>query len=148
MTDPIGQDGAANSAEAAQLGFVHQILFRTPRRALNIASVYLWIWPAIRLRQIVFLIDARNVPIGYATWSYLSEENSLRMERDEVRYLEIGEWNEGTNLWITDFVAPKGHVRRLARVLRNTLNPIHKSALGLRRDASGTVTRLRRIRQA
>lgn len=133
--------------ENARLGNAIQILFRTHRRRLNIASAYVWLWPPIRLGQIAFLPDANGQPVAYATWAYLSEANSERMARDEVKYLEIGEWNEGADLWITDFVAPGGNARALAGNLKRILDPRHKVARGLRPKPEGGLSRVRVIRR-
>lgn len=136
--------GELSVRQSAQLGFVSQIAFSTYRRKLNIASLHLWTWPAIRLGQIVFVFDAAGSPAGYATYAFLSRENADGMRADRIDFLEIGEWNEGLNLWIVDFAAPRGHAQDLVKALRAHLH-VHRYCEALKRGPDGSSRRIMRF---
>lgn len=83
-----------------------------------IASVTLWIEPAIRHEQIHFFRDESGQVCGYLTWAWLCEDTEQRLLRDCNVLLHISEWNEGERLWILDFLVHSGDVRTWIREAR------------------------------
>lgn len=116
------------------------LLAATDRRRLSLAALMAWVWPAIRLKQIVFLRAADGRALGYGTWAYLDRATARRAMEQENGELDLEDWNAGLEVWLVDFVAPFGHARPLARALRTVLGPTRLRALSRR---SGRVVRLR-----
>jgi hemolysin-activating ACP:hemolysin acyltransferase len=69
-----------------------------------IACITLWIEPAIRHEQIHFFFDDAGQACGYVTWAWLAADSERRLLHDPDVLLHISEWNEGSSLWILDFV--------------------------------------------
>jgi cytolysin-activating lysine-acyltransferase len=120
-------------------GFAVQLLFETNRGAFSVAAAYLWLMPAINLRQIKFIFRADGRPAGYVTWGYVSDTILEDLAHDRVTTLDGSDWNEGLNLWIFDVVASKGFVLPLVRELKREfqgkfdfVNAVRKSKNGLK----------------
>ncbi|CAD0355999.1 MULTISPECIES: toxin-activating lysine-acyltransferase [Xanthomonas] len=128
-----------NAVDAQALGLAMQLLFKTDRKKFSIAAAYVWLWPAIRLGQLVTIEDEDGVWTGYALWAYLTPETASHLVLQDPPFLPISDWNEGDQLWILDFVAMPGHHRRLARALRDRLRPHFKQAHRLVRDKTGAM---------
>lgn len=138
---PASCEGAAILA----LGSVARVLLETPRRQLSLGAIAVQVLPAIQLAQIAFCFDGRGRPVGYATWAFVTERVAMELEVDPARVLHVSEWNEGSILWVMDFVAPMGHASELARVVRNRLPTAHLFR-GARRSADGAIRRVVRLR--
>lgn len=138
---------AAFESTAAEFGFANWVLFDTGRGRFSIASAVIWIMPAIRHRQIVFLFDNRGKPVAYATWAFVSDAVLEALRADRVAALEPTEWNEGLNLWIVDIVAMPGCIRPLMRRLRQAVGAAAPEAHGLRRGPDGNIVRQIRVRR-
>ncbi|WP_308422165.1 toxin-activating lysine-acyltransferase [Dyella nitratireducens] len=138
---------ATNDRRFAQLGQAMQLLFKTDRRKYSIASAYLWLWPAVRLNQIVCTTGRSGVWTGYATWAYFTPEFATTFVKSDPPFLHISDWNEGYQLWILDFVAPLGHARALVSQLRSRLSRDFKEARHVVRSPDGNVigTRILRV---
>ena len=76
-----------------------------------IASLALWIEPAVLLKQIHFFSDAGGNLVGYMTWAFLAEDTERRLTHDPEVLFHLSEWNEGERLWIMDFVLLDGKFR-------------------------------------
>ncbi|MGY0673918.1 toxin-activating lysine-acyltransferase, partial [Xanthomonas campestris] len=50
-----------NAVDAQALGLAMQLLFKTDRKRFSIAAAYVWLWPAIRLGQLVTIEDEDGV---------------------------------------------------------------------------------------
>ncbi|WP_052689302.1 toxin-activating lysine-acyltransferase [Xanthomonas albilineans] len=109
-----------------EVGKAIQLLMRTDRKKFSIAATYMWLWPAIRLGQIMTLRNSRGLWVAYATWAYLSPEIAARRWNSDPPYLHLSEWNEGSELWLIDFVAPFGNVRELSKLLKNKFAVEHE----------------------
>jgi cytolysin-activating lysine-acyltransferase len=133
-------------AMGAALGFVTQLLFDTSRKSFSIAAIAAQIVPAIRLHQIEFCYDSLGRPVGYATWAFLSEAVAGEMCTNPRRLLHPTEWNEGTELWIMDMVAPYGHLPGLAGQLKRGRFAEFGRVRGIRRRPEGRATRIVDIR--
>lgn len=103
-----------------QLGMATTLISETRSYLqLPIAALKLWLMPAIHHGQICFAFAANGRPIAYWTWAVVCPETELMLLNDRNHILHISEWNDGTNLWIMDFVAPHGRVAEIARVIRD-----------------------------
>lgn len=138
-------EAAINERRLAQFGSAVQLLFGTERKRFSIAAVHLWLWPAIRLSQIVATTGRGGVWTGYATWAYFSPEMSANFPKYDPPFLHISDWNEGYELWILDFVAPYGNARELANLLKRRLGGTHRQARHVVRDTTGKITGVRRL---
>lgn len=147
MSSPVQTTSSSlETHRAAQLGFVAQILFNTPRKAYRIATLSVWVWPAILLEQIEVFFNERGAPVGYATWAHLSDETAGDLVRED-RVLHLSEWNEGLNLWIIDIVAPAGDAGVIALKLRSGRFAGAQRARAVRRDADGRIRRIVDLRR-
>ncbi|MDA9556873.1 toxin-activating lysine-acyltransferase [Vibrio sp.] len=70
----------------------------------------------LKLGQYKIFYDDQG-PIGFTTWSYVSDEWHFKLRKRDQR-LPIDEWNNGSHLWFQDFIAPFGH----AAQIRKTMN--------------------------
>lgn len=131
-----GREGAVILA----LGSTARILLETPRRYLSLGAIAVQVLPAIQLGQIAFCFDGRGRPVGYATWAFLTERVAMELGVDSTRVLHVSEWDEGSILWIMDFVAPMGHAMELARTVRSRLPSAHMFR-GARWGADGAIRR-------
>ncbi len=135
-----------SSRRATQLGWACTLLFETERRRLSIAAAYLWLWPAIRLGQIAMVFGPEGRPLAYATWAYLTPEAGEAFVRNDPPFLELSDWNEGTELWILDFVAREGGAALLARKLREILAQRFSEAHAVKRSPPGWARERKRYR--
>ena len=123
-----------------ELGIAAWLMSRSRQYQLfQLACITLWIEPAIRHRQILFVFNEYEKPIGYCTWAFLAPDVEKRWLHDPQVLLHECEWNEGNNLWIMDFCAPLGRVPEILRHLRTEMFPEHDSAFSVRRDRDGSV---------
>lgn len=107
---------------ARLLGYACILIFMSKHYSLfHIASLNLWIHPAIHHKQIIFLFDKQSEPIGYVTWAYLASDSQDRLLNDPGFSLHPSEWNEGGNMWIIDFCFPCGNVRQGIRKIKEVL---------------------------
>lgn len=92
-----------------QLGYILQILNTTERKKLSIATINVFVLPAIELEQILFAFCERSgQPRGYITWAFVTASVAESLKSDKNRILSRDEWNEGDLIWIMDVVAPFG----------------------------------------
>lgn len=104
---------------ARLLGFACMLIFMSKRYSLfQIATLNLWIQPAIHHKQIVFLFNKDSVPMGYVTWAHLAPDSQERLLNDPDFLLHPSEWNEGGNTWIIDFCFPCGNVRESIKKIK------------------------------
>ncbi|WP_439471485.1 toxin-activating lysine-acyltransferase [Brevundimonas sp.] len=116
MSDTLNE--ASTPTPAAELGDAVMLLAATDRRRLSLGSVMVWVWPAIRLRQIHFLRDAEGRVLGYCTWAFLRPETADLLFGEAGEAPDLDDWNAGPDLWLIDVVAPFGQVRSLLRDAR------------------------------
>lgn len=120
-----GPPTAARVQEAFPLGIAAQLLVDTPRERLSIASLIAWLGTPIRLGQILFLTSWERIPLGFATWAYLTPASLERMASGKQDLPLLEDWNEGGELWLVDVVAPYGHAAELMRHLSAVLGRTH-----------------------
>lgn len=75
--------------------------------------------PPIALGQCYFW-HRGHVPVGFASWAYLSEEAEARMMQG-VRKLGPADWKSGDRLWLMDLLVPFGGMQEAAKELRETI---------------------------
>lgn len=92
-----------NSVDAQALGLAMQLLFKTDRKRFSIAAAYVWLWPAIRLGQLVTIEDGDGVWTGYALWAYLTPEtaNHLILQDPRSYRLATGTKVINSGSWIS-----------------------------------------------
>lgn len=126
-----------------QLGLVAELLFRTAgRQMFRVHWIRQWIEPAVMHRQISFAFDETGRALAYWTWAFLAEDVESRLYRKSPLLLHESEWNEGSRLWIMDFVAPFGFVADLVGHLRASLLKDFEGAQVLRWAPDETVRRV------
>ncbi|MCE7901242.1 MAG: toxin-activating lysine-acyltransferase [Gammaproteobacteria bacterium PRO9] len=81
----------------------------TPRDVLQ------WILPPMALGQYV-LATSGGVGVAFATWAFVDDEGHQLLKAG--RALKPEQWKSGQHIWVVDFIAPFGHCRDLARLLR------------------------------
>lgn len=111
--------------ETFPLGIAAKLLVNAGGGRLSIASLIGWLETPIRLGQILFLTSWERIPLGFATWAYLTPRTLQRMASGEQDLPLLEDWNEGADLWLVNFVAPKGHSSELIRHLRAQLGSTH-----------------------
>lgn len=119
-----------------EFGAVARLLAFTNLRTLDLGSLEAQVIPPLRLRQRIILFNKRQLPIAYASWAYVTEAVAAELTHSPARPLHLSEWNEGTILWLVDFVAPEGRAIGLARELRERLAGSHAFAHSVRYDRS------------
>jgi len=86
-----------------------------PRRGcyanIPIASIWAWLLPPEKLDQLHLFLNREGRVIGYVTWALLNEKSHQPYEHGDFSLLNPPQWNEGSYLWIIDFVALPGYVR-------------------------------------
>jgi len=134
-----------NKETATQVGFAISLLGqRFPTTSIPTRWFYHAILPAISHRQICFAFDEGGAPLAFWTWAFLEPATAKSMLQLPETSLHIAEWGEGTDLWLIDFVAPRGRVGDLAWHMKASFEPDFASAYSFRRWPDG---RLRRINQ-
>jgi hemolysin-activating ACP:hemolysin acyltransferase len=120
-----GPPTPARVQESFPLGIAARLLADAGRERLSIASLIAWLETPIRLGQILFLTSWERIPLGFATWAYLTPATLQAMASGRQDLPLLDDWNEGAELWLVDFVAPNGHAGELVRHLREQLGARH-----------------------
>ena len=122
-----------------QMGLVAELSGKSSYRFLPIARFAAWVSPAIAHRQIKFAFDESGNPIAYWTWAWLAPDVSKRMTGDPRALLHESEWNEGSELWIMDFIVLSGHLMDVIRYIQEVQFPGLSQAFSVRRHRDGTL---------
>jgi len=110
------------TGEAAQvLGQIVALLSQSAAHRHVFLSDLEWLlMPPLALRQ--FSVFRHNdVPVGYVSWAFLSDETEARLKSGTRPRLQPGEWKGGDNLWIVDIVAPLGGADKMLAELKEKL---------------------------
>lgn len=146
MVDPLHLLYSYNESEqevrlSTSLGHAVRLSLMTPASRLPLHLACRNIWSAILLDQIDFIFDSKGIPVGYATWAFVTD-NCADLLIDNANYQpHLSEWNEGCNLWIIDFVAPYGNAAALARKLRLGVLGAAGHVRGVRRHSRKSTSR-------
>lgn|SRR5215469_3967877 len=101
----------AGSALAERLGWALFIICaRGCYMDFPIASLKVWLLPPATLSQFHLFVDKCDGKLlGYMTWAWFSEETERRWKAGTMDTIHLSEWNEGSRLWIIDFVTLPGY---------------------------------------
>lgn len=136
-------ENAVERQLSARFGHAARVLASSACRTRNLHELAIHLWPAVRLNQIGFLFNSKGSPVAFATWAFVTDEVAQTMISDPRYCLDIGEWNEGDQLWLMDFVAFPGEAWNLVRRLREFYLPGPWRVRGIRRYAnSGKAPRI------
>lgn len=125
---------------AEQLGLVAGLMCDSKvYRSHPLAYLPRWILPAIAHQFICFAFEERGRPLAYWTWAFLAPDVEDRLIRNPDARLHESEWNEGSNLWVMDFVAPHGYVMDIVRYLQRSFFSRYGVAHSIRRHPDGSV---------
>lgn len=114
-------------------GMAISLLAQTNRARFSIATADAFVRPPVKLSQIVIGLCAyRGTPRAYVTFAYLSDKVLNELESSTDRALHYSEWNEGTNLFVDDVVAPTGDASAFLKFALDHVQPPH-STIHLRR---------------
>lgn len=131
-----------HEALSARYGAAIHLFSSVSRRRHNtLADVHKRLWPAIKLKQSLFLYDHSGVAIAYASWAFLSDDVSNFIIADNNYELDIGDWNEGEQLWIIDFFSPYGDAHLLKRKLIHKFRREHFRIHAIRTYDNGRSSR-------
>jgi cytolysin-activating lysine-acyltransferase len=83
---------------------------------LFMADLEWLVLPPVLLRKFR-IFRCRGVPIGFASWAYLSEEAEARFKAG-ARRLKPEDWKSGDRLWLIDVIAPFGGGDAILKELR------------------------------
>lgn len=101
----------------------------------TIGDIRRLIMPPVLLGQSVVCRQDGN-PVAFATWAWLSDEALAEIEsRDRGMCAE--DFNSGDNLWIAEGCAPYGHIRVLARHIKDRFSSVTSEARFKRKDRVG-----------
>lgn len=91
-------------------------------RALQVRDIADIMLPALNLNQFRIYRTADKRPIALVTWAYFSAEAEKAYLGGRA-LLSEAERTSGDILYLTDFIAPYGHARRVIRDLRTNVFP-------------------------
>lgn len=121
-----GKPGDAESQRSQSIGFVCDLARGDPlHRMMGLGTLMEMLDSAIQLEQIKIYFSDYGECMGYVTWAHLSPSVEQRFLDGKDFSLHITEWNEGTSLWIIDFLVPKGSLPYMLRDLRDCLFKDH-----------------------
>jgi cytolysin-activating lysine-acyltransferase len=63
------------------------------------------------------------MPVGFATWAFLSEEVEKRMLESGVQKLSPMEWKSGDRIWSMDMIFPFGGAEEAKKEMQRVLFP-------------------------
>lgn len=108
--------------EAAVLGMIVWLLMRSEvHRKMPLYALQNLVLPAMKYRQMA-LGRQGGIPVFYCAWARLDEAAENRY-LDSPKDLQDADWVSGQRPWVTDWVAPFGHTRAMARFLRREVFP-------------------------
>jgi cytolysin-activating lysine-acyltransferase len=106
---------ARNSASI--LGDITWLMMESPwHRGRTVEDFARLVLPPIKLRQFR-LFHHGNIPIAFVSWARLSPEAERRYLEDPYA-LQPDDWMSGKAIYLADFVASRGAIRKIAPYLR------------------------------
>lgn len=107
---------------AIQMGMAAMLLGKLAEySALPLAALFSRIRNPIQRRQYRLYTSTAGAPIAFYTWAWMESEDLRRHGARPVYALELGDWNEGSELFLCDAVATEEGVDRLLEDLRGGL---------------------------
>lgn len=125
ITDRDGLAAAAQAMGAAEklamLGHVVVLMMQSPaHKSLFLSDLEWCALPALKLGQ--FRVWHKGpLPIGYASWAYLTEEAESRLINEGVMKVRPTDWGAGDRLWLMDVICPHGGADKATAELRDTV---------------------------
>src|SRR5688572_27244467 len=86
-------------------------------RKMQIRDIADIVLPFINLDQFRIYRNGVKRPVGFITWAYFSEEVEKEYLNGKA-VLSEKELNSGKIIYMTDFIAPYGHAKRIIKELR------------------------------
>lgn len=80
-----------------------------------IVSLRLFVEPPVLVGQYRIFYDCSQKAVGYVLWASVCSDISERIADDHDYKLTLSEWNEGEEIWITDFFVFDGFAMNAAR---------------------------------
>lgn len=103
------------------MGEVLSLLTVSPlHRQFTVLDVPAIILPPIHLNQFRIYKNTKGKAVGLVTWAYFSKEVEEKYLNGQM-ILPLEDWKSGDILYLTDFIAPYGDARKIARDLRNNI---------------------------
>jgi hemolysin-activating ACP:hemolysin acyltransferase len=107
---------------AAKLGAVASLMsLSKTHRQYSITHLIGIASEAIRNGNLKIYHNVDGVPVAYVVWAHLMPQSVPKLLRNGPPSLHPSEWNEGTEAWIVDFVAPSGHIKYILADLRDNV---------------------------
>lgn len=113
-----------------------RIVANSPLRGVSIGAVFAWLWPPVRLGQVIIAHDSAGKTTGFATWAFLTEKVADEYVANGVAPA-LPDWNEGDQLWIMSLVAAPGQARSVVGALAAVHASRHCCAHFLKRRGRG-----------
>lgn len=112
--------------EACEYGFVYMLMRHSPlHQTYPVSYMQQLVESALKHKCLKFYFDELGMPVGYAIWATVADDVEERFMRSGRWQLHPSEWNEGTTLWLLDFIAPFGHARAMLDDLANVFAGTH-----------------------
>ena len=107
--------------QLADLGAMFFLISLTGfHRNRSLADAFSVLEPPLRLGQ-YRIFRSGGHPRAFITWGGLCPAAEHRLAIQHVP-LEPQDWNSGPSMWLTDFVAPFGHIRQIVPMLSENPN--------------------------
>ena len=102
------------------------------------ACVNLIILPAIKNKQIKLYYSDEQRPMALIIWAWFSNSVMESMCSPEGKVIEPHEWNCGSKLFISDFIAPYGNTKKIFKDVFTRVFPDENKAVSIRRNLDGS----------
>ena len=96
--------------------------------------------PPVTHKQIKLYFNQNGVPNALVTWAWLTNESLKQVTIDDGG-LEYDEWRSGPNLFLHDWIAPDGNLRKITRDMKESVFP-NETATSIRRNHDGSIRRV------
>ncbi len=129
-------------AEKTAIGEMVWLMGRNPHYAqFQIISLRLFVEPPVLTSQFRIFYDDCRQAVGYVLWASVLPDLSTRISEELDFKLSLSEWNEGHDIWITDFFSYPGYTRSMVRELRKMFSS--REVRYVRRWGNGRVSEAR-----
>lgn len=131
---------------AQTVGFIYDIAWMSPLHAPMTLGAWMgMVNSAATFNQIKLYFGVGGECVGYVVWAYLTPDVERRFLLGKDLSLHFTEWNEGTSLWVIDFLVPRRSLPYVLCDMRDKLFKGNDSITYFRRkNGLYTVKRLSR----
>lgn len=117
-----GKPGVTQTRRAETLACVCDLARGSPLHAqMPVGSLIGMLDSPMDLKQVKAYFNDYGDSMGYVVWALLAPDVERRFLAGKDFSLHWTEWNEGTSLWIIDFVVQRGSLAYVLRDLRDKL---------------------------